>query len=70
MKTRIKEVVIDGRSYFYPQYLGWFKRWKGFRDYCMGYYIQDENFKTSEEAREFLKRINHKPVVKVNIYDS
>lgn len=67
-ETRIKEIIIDEANYFYPQYLGWFKRWRNFRN-CGPYYDSDFCFKTLAEAREFLRKINHKSVVKVSIHD-
>lgn len=71
-KTRIKQITI-GRSrisYFYPQYLGWFKKWRNFKRYNSSYMAEiDVYFSLLEDAREFLKEVNYKPVVKVSIHD-
>ena len=67
-KTRIKEISVDNYSYFYPQYLGWFKRWRNFKDYGP-YYTSDFCFKTLKEAQDFLHRITHKPIVNILIHE-
>lgn len=67
-QTRIKETSVDGYSYFFPQYLGWFKKWRNFKNY-QPYYSADFCFKTLAEAKDFLNKVNHKPVVNVLIHN-
>lgn len=73
-KTRIKEISTDGVSVFYPQYLGWFGRWKTYQQYRFNTFGEivayDCFYHTLKDAQEFLIKIHHKPEVKAIIHDN
>lgn len=72
MKFRIKEVITNGKSWFYPQEKYFYLFWSGWTTTYSGYDYSNVGFSTLTEAQEFITKevgVRKKPAKKIVIHE-